>query len=294
MTTQLQIYETAIPISSARHAKCSVESVNNYAFARSVNSIPLLAVEFPQASQDYAMVFAGTSENTVPVVILGARQNENLYLNIEGEWQAKYIPAFIRRYPFVFSASEDEKTFTLCVDEAFQGVNFQGRGQALFTADGKPSPYTDNVLKFQQEYRTQFLRTQAFCKKLRELDLLEAMKAEFTLGSGDKTALSGFMVVSRERLKALRGDVLAELAKTDELELIYLHLHSMHNFIVVKDRLMLIQDGKAEEGAIAASKSSVSEAKSKAAAPGNVTKPSEPESVSKTAEVQASKPVNAE
>lgn len=244
MSTQLLIYETAIPVSSGRHAKCSIEAGQGYAFTRNVNSVPLTAVEFPLASPEYAIVFAGSGEDIMPVVILGARQNENLYLTAENEWQAKYVPAFVRRYPFVFSASEDGKTFNLCVDEAFPGVNFQGRGKALFTGDGKPSEYTDGVLKFLQEYRAQFLRTKTFCKKLNEHGLLEPMQAEFTVGSGEKMALRGFMMVSRAKLKALSGEVLADLAKTDELELVYLHLQSMRNFTMVKDKLVLIEGGK--------------------------------------------------
>lgn len=245
MTTQLLIYETVVPVSSGRHAKCSVEAGKGFAFTRKVNSVPLMAVEFPQAAPEYAVVFAQSGDDVVPVVILGARQNENLYLTDEDAWQAKYVPAFIRRYPFVFSASDDGKTFTLCVDEAFQGLNYQGRGQALFTEDGKHTPYVDNVLKFLQEYRTQFLRTQAFCKKLKELDLLEPMQAQFTLGTGEKMSLAGFQAVDRKRLKALPAETLHQLAANDELELIYLHLQSMRNFTDVKDRLMVSEDGKA-------------------------------------------------
>ncbi len=248
MTTQLQIYETAVPVSSARHAKCSVEPVQNHAFARQVNSILLMAVEFPEAASEYPIVFAGTADKTMPVVILGARQNENLYLDAEGQWQARYIPAFIRRYPFVFSSSEDAKTLTLCVDEAYLGVNFQGRGQALFDAEGKPTAFTDKVLQFEKEYRAQVLRTEAFCKKLRELDLLESMQAEFTLEGHDKMALAGFHVVSRERLKKLDADALADLLKTDELELIYLHLQSMRNFNALKDRLVASAASKSDAG----------------------------------------------
>ena len=247
MSTQLLIYETAVPVSSGRHAKCSVEGDNTYAFTRKINSVPLTAVEFPQAMAEYAIVFAGSGEEIMPVVILGARQNENLYLTAEDVWQAKYIPAFVRRYPFVFSTSEDGKTFNLCVDEAFPGLNYEGRGQALFTEEGKPSKYTEGVLKFLQEYRAQFVRTKAFCKKLREHDVLEPMQAEFTLTSGEKMALRGFMVVSRAKLKALSGEALADLAKTDELELIYLHLQSMRNFMTVKDRLVLIEGGKSQQ-----------------------------------------------
>jgi hypothetical protein len=241
MTTQLLIYETAVPVSSGRHGKCAVEAGKGYAFARKLNSVPLMAVEFPQAAPEYAVVFAQSGDDVVPVVILGARQNENLYLGSDDGWQAKYIPAFIRRYPFVFSPSEDGKTFTLCVDEAFQGLNYMGRGQALFDAEGKHTSYVDNVLKFLQEYRAQFLRTQAFCKKLKELDLLEPMQAQFTLGTGEKMSLTGFLVVDRKRLKALSAETLHQLAATDELELIYLHLQSMLNFNNVKNRLIETQ-----------------------------------------------------
>ncbi len=247
MTTQQLIYETAVPVSSGRHAQCSVEVGADYSFTRNVNSLPLMAVEFPQAAPDYAIVFAGNAEAVMPAVILGVRGNENLYLAKSGEWQAKYIPAFVRRYPFIFSSSADGKTFTLCIDEDFSGFNKEGRGQRLFADDAKPTPYVEGVLKFLQEYRAQFLRTQAFCKKLIELKLLEPMQAQFTLGTGEKMSLSGFMVVDRKKLNALPGDVLAEMAKTDQLELLYLHLQSMRNFTAVKDRLVLIRGGKTDD-----------------------------------------------
>lgn len=245
MTAQMLIYETVVPVSNGRHGKCSIEASKTYAFARHVNSVPLMAVEFPQAAPEYAIVFAANGDEIVPVVILGARKDENLYVQDDAAWAGNYIPAFVRRYPFVFSTSDDGKTFTLCVDEAFPGLNYQGKGQALFTDDGKHTPYVDNVLKFLQEYRAQFVRTQAFCRKLKALDLLEPMQAQFSMNTGEKMSLGGFLAVDRKKLKALPGETLAELARTDELELIYLHLQSMRNFTEVKNRLVLIQGGKA-------------------------------------------------
>jgi SapC len=115
--------------------------------------------------------------------------------------------------------------------------NREGRGQPLFGDDGKPSPYVDNILKFLQEYQTQFRRTQSFCKRVQDLDLLEPMQAQAELPSGERFSLGGFMAVNRSKLKAVSGDKLAELAKADELELIYLHLQSMRNFTALKDRL---------------------------------------------------------
>ena len=236
MTTQLLIYETAVPVSSGRHGDCAVIAGTDYSFARNVNSVPLMAVEFPNAAAEYAVVFAG-QDALMPAVILGMRGNENLYLSADGAWQAKYVPAFVRRYPFVFSTADDGKTFMLCVDESFPGFNREGRGQRLFGDDGKPTTYVDNVLKFLQEYQNQFRVTQSFCKHVNLLELLEPMQAEVTLASGEKSSLAGFMAVSRDKLKALTGEKLAALAKTDELELVYLHLQSLRNFERLKNRL---------------------------------------------------------
>lgn len=244
MATQLLLYETVVPLSPGRHQDCAVEIGGDYAFSRKVNSVPLMAVEFPEAASEYAIVFAGAQGRIMPAVILGMRGQENLYLSKDASWRARYIPAFVRRYPFVFSITPDEKRLMLCVDEAFSGFNREGRGQRLFGDDGKPTPYVENILKFLQEYQRQFQRTQAFCQKLAELDLLEPMQAQAELASGEKLSLSGFMAVNRTKLKAVSGDKLAELAKTDELELLYLHLHSMRNFMSLKDRLSGENAGK--------------------------------------------------
>jgi hypothetical protein len=251
MASQLLIYESAVPVTGTRHADASVEVGADYSFSRKVNSVPLMAVEFPHAAAEYAIVFSGTAEAFVPAVILGMRGEENLYLTGQGGWEAKYIPAFVRRYPFVFAASQDAKTFTLCIDEAFPGFNRDGRGQRLFDADKKPTTYVASVLKFLEQYQVEFRRTQAFCQKLKELALLEPMRAQAKLGSGEQLALTGFMAVSRDKLKALPGDKLAELARTDELELLYLHLHSMRNFAAMGERLGRIPPSTPTEPPIA-------------------------------------------
>jgi SapC len=237
LATQLKIYETTVPVSHAQHGDWSLEVGSDYAFCRNLNSVPLMVSEFASAALEYAIVFGGTGDVVLPAAVLGVRTDENLYVTKQGRWQAKYIPAFVRRYPFVFSSGDEGKTFTLCIDETFPGFNQGGRGEALFGNDGKPTPYVENVLKFLQQYQFQFHRTEAFCKKLKDLNLIDPMQAQINLGSGERMALRGFSVVDRARLKTLSANVLAELTRSDELELIYAHLVSMRNFATVKDRL---------------------------------------------------------
>lgn len=238
MPKQLLIYESAVPISAGRHGGTWFDPVANYAFSKGINAVPLMAVEFDRAATEYAIVFAAAGDDVLPATVLGVRPDQNLFLSADSQWQAKYIPAFIRRYPFVFSASTDGKTLTVCIDESHPGLNREGRGQRLFAEDGKPSPYTDQILKFLKEYQAHFERTRLFGRHLKELGLLEPMQAQVTTPKGEKLTLGGFLAVARSKLRAFDGAALASLAKTDELELLYLHLYSMRNFSDVKDRLI--------------------------------------------------------
>jgi hypothetical protein len=229
-------YGSAVPISAAQHHDWSVETGTDYLFSKNANSVPLTAVEFPRAASEYVIVFSGAEEAVMPAVILGLRGNENLYLAGSSVWSADYIPAFVRRYPFIFSSSDEGKTLTLCIDEGFAGLNREHRGERLFDEAGKPTRFVENVLAFLRDYQAQAQRTRAFCSKLVELDLLHPMRAQVTLDAGGQVSLTGFMAVDRDRLKALAPEVLANLVKSEHMELIYLHLQSIRNFTELKNR----------------------------------------------------------
>ena len=237
MAKQLLIYERAVPVSRQRHGDLSVKTGNNFGFAKHVNSVPLMAAEFALAAAEYAIVFAGQGEDIIPVVLLGVRDNENLFVNEDGAWGGRYVPAFLRRYPFVFSSTDDGQNFTLCVDEDFDGANRKGRGERLFDGDGERTQYLQSVLGFLQAYQVQFQRTRALTKRLKDLDLFESMQARFTLRNRQTLTLSGFLTVNREKLKALSGDQLAELSGNDELELIFLHLQSLRHLSATAERM---------------------------------------------------------
>ncbi len=92
------------------------------------------------------------------------------------------------------------------------------------------------MLKFLSDYQARFVRTQAYCKKLKELNLLEPMQAQIVMPGGQKRSLGGFLGASRARIKTLAAERLAELAKTDELELTYLQMASLNNLGSVVNR----------------------------------------------------------
>ncbi|MEO8496666.1 MAG: SapC family protein [Planctomycetota bacterium] len=245
---QLLFYENVAPVSPQRHGALSIDRAD-FGFAAHVNSVPLMAVEMTAAAAEYTIVFAGNAEAVAPVVILGLEGTKNEYVDEAGKWTADYIPAFVRRYPFVFS--QQENTYTLCVDESWNGCNKDGKGDRLFDDKGERTEYLSRMLKFLEESQAHFVRTQTYCKHLKEMDLLEPMKADFTLPGGEKKSLGGFMAVNRDKLRKLAPEKLAELAKTDELELTYIHLLSMNNFRRVLERTAKASIAKTAAAAVA-------------------------------------------
>ncbi len=229
MDSQMLIREMAVPVSAERHGDWSLESANNFGCCSIANSVPLMTVEFFNAASEYAIVFGDTEAGVMPSVVLGVHRDENLYLSESGAWRATYIPAFVRRYPFVYCLSEDGVDFTLCVDESFPYFNIEDRGKRLFAADKKPTAYVAQMLRLLEQYRFEFQRTQSFCSKLVEFDLLEPLHIDPCPGELESLSSDGMMVVSREKAKSMTPNQISHFARSDEFGLLQLHFQSMRN-----------------------------------------------------------------
>jgi len=226
---QLLIYQDVVPLSAERHRDRSVKLVGNYRFASAVNSVPLLAAEFGAAAGDLPIIFAGEGANTVPAALLGFAPDENLMVDADGVWRDGYIPAFLRRYPFVFTESDDRSTLTLCIDEAFEGINSDGIGERLFDTQGNRTQFLESTLGFVSQYQAQFNRTRVFCERLSRLGLLKPAQARRSGEGGATITVGGFSIVDRDKLKAIPDEDLRTMLDTDELEMVFLHLHSLSN-----------------------------------------------------------------
>jgi len=245
---KLLIYDDVTPVTRQAHGQLSLKKGETFEFARETNAVPVVLAEFPAASGEFAIVFTDPSEGLIPAVIMGVREKENAYIAKDGKWEARYVPAFLRRYPFVFATDAKAETFTLMIDPNYAGFNTEGKGERLFDADGEQTAFLTNTLNFLREYQAHFARTRAFAGKLEELGLLEPVEARVPLPKDPERRLTGFKIVNRDKLKALSGDVLSQMLKTDELELIFLHLFSLRNLGRLHEKLAAAVPG--ETGAL--------------------------------------------
>lgn len=239
MSSQPIFYKKIVPLNKETHGDWSVEAIVNFKHTSETNSLYIAAIEFIKAANEYPIVFGIVGDESIfPVVILGLRKNENLYVNKKGEWLAKYIPAYVRRYPFILATGEEgSDQFTVCIDSDCPRFNDKGKGIKLFDADGNESALLKDSVEFLKEYQNHILLTTLFCKNIKDLGLLEPMKADIKMTGGEEISLGGFMGVNREKLKALDADKLANLVKTDQMELIYAHLTSLGNIDSLMSKL---------------------------------------------------------
>jgi hypothetical protein len=238
MTKQLLIYGNVVPLTRRDHGDLSYKSDGKFDFAREVNAAPLLPAEFAAAAAEFPIVFADSAGVPLPLVLLGAGASENLFVDAEGAWSARYQPAFIRRWPFVFSTGADASQYTLCIDDTAPGFNREGRGERLFDADGAPTVYTNQMLGFLREYQVQHELSRRLGEQLKQLDLLHAVEARIQLADLPSRTLTGFQVVNREKLRSLGAETVNELFRSEALELVHLHLFSLRNLDRLREKTM--------------------------------------------------------
>lgn len=233
---ELLYYEKPALLNREKHRRMRVRNSDSFGFARHANSLFLAAVEFNEACKEYAIVFTRIAGGKVaPVVVMGLRNRENLFVDEQDRWTAGYVPAFVRRYPFVLADLPGEQ-MGVCIDEAYAGVG-ETEGEPLFDEKGGNTQFLQNALDFLTRYQEEYQRTEQFCRRLEELGLLTEMSARADLTDGRSFTVQGLLIVDEKKLAELPDDKVLALFRTGEMHLVSMHLLSLSNMRRLVDRL---------------------------------------------------------
>ncbi|MGE0384692.1 MAG: SapC family protein [Gammaproteobacteria bacterium] len=231
-------YRKVVPLSRERHGAWYVDPDPGFRFAARTNCVYVAGIEFPVAAREYAIVFAAAGgDAVVPVVLLGLKPEQNLFLAADGTWKGSYVPAYVRRYPFILAADSTGANFTVCIDESYAGFNTVKEGERLINDDGSHGALLARSVEFLKDYQRQTQVTTEFCRLLVELALLEPVQANVEMKTGEKFSLAGFSCVSRDRLKSLPGERLQDLVGRGFMDLVYAHLLSLSNLSGLMQKL---------------------------------------------------------
>lgn len=236
-------YNELQPLSSQLHANWKARTVESAPFFAKAHAVPLTVEEFILAQRHYPIVFS-VGPNPVPLALFGLNEGVNVFTDDQGIPTGNlYIPAYVRRYPFMLARLRDDSDeLSLCFDNSAGNLGEFEDGLPLFEGN-EPAEAIKNTLSFCEQFEQAGMRTGMFMEELQQNKLL--IDGEVTIeseGADQPFVYRGFQIISEEKLKELRGDVLRKMVQNGLLPLIYAHLFSLS---LIRDVFaMQMQQGK--------------------------------------------------
>ena len=232
ITTAL-LYRTIEPLEARRHFNLGMKDAPDFSFARGTHIVPLTAVEFVQAARHYPIVF-NADETATPVALVGIESRQNVFVEASGNWaEGCYVPAFIRRYPFILLKVSDDAgkpDIQLCIDRAAPHLTEEG-GKPLFDPETHaPTALLEKIGRFNADYHREQARTRRFIAACMQHDLFVPRSVDFETDSGEHLQIKGFMAIDQQRLQALPDDVVIDWWRKGYLPLALAHFSSLGNF----------------------------------------------------------------
>ena len=167
-------YRNIVTLNRDQHKGLKVDLGSvRYGFARGAHMIPAVIDEFFAGGRTFPIVFMPGPKGATPVFITGFEPGQNLFVGPDGDWTGDYIPAFIRRYPFIIGEVEGSSSL-VCVDAASDSLS-NDKGEALFLESGGDAPHLKDVVKFTGDYLAAANRTAAFVDALQSNDLFNTV-----------------------------------------------------------------------------------------------------------------------
>lgn len=221
-------YTSPRPLDRSKDQNLHISRPKHFRFAAKTNAIPILVDEFPMASAHYPIVFAAGPQ-PVPAAVVGLRNDVNMFVDNNGQWlENSYLPAYVRRYPFILMDNPEDKQFVLCLDEASDMLGETGE-YALFDGEN-PSDFTKGAMEFCAALRQQGEATDEFIKALHEHKLLTANDAQIPMPDGSRLQLSGFQIVDPKKFEELPDNIYLQWRRKGWIGLIYAHHLSSHRW----------------------------------------------------------------
>jgi len=229
--TRKEMFTKLVVLDRKEHKSLKVSPLENLKFAKDLAFVPIIISEVAEIVEMFPVVFSANEKSSL--VTLTSLGGVNLAINSDGKYITKHVPAYLRKYPFSFANTKDNKEKKIVlIDEQASCVS-KSKGKQLFTKDGNQSELLDNAIKFLVEYEKQEVVTKSMIKAIREQNVLEDREISIGEGEDKKVLVSGFQVVSKEKLNKLDDKILASWVRRGIISFIDLHLKSLSKIDVL-------------------------------------------------------------
>jgi len=224
----MKMYNNIELITKDTHKDAGVANVEGYAHAKDLTTSMITMSEFYQSCKSYPVVFTKNEEEGWFAVALLGLEKENKFLNEEGVWtEGCYIPAYVRRYPFIYIKNEDDLLLGFDADHKIE-KNDAGE-RHFFDEKEETTPFVSNVLTFMNQVQNSTKETKEFIETLVEMEILEESAISGKNAEGKDIAVNGFWILKEEKLDKLTKKNKAKLCEKNYMQPITAHLISLSN-----------------------------------------------------------------
>lgn len=225
------MYNEITLINLLEHKNSTVKQYSSFAYAQELISTPITAPEFYESCKDYPIVFVKDNRDQWNAsVLLGYKEKMNIFIDENGVWEkGRYIPASIRRYPFIF-ISQETTPLSLGIDKNALSQSESDKDRKLFDHEGKPTSFTNSVLEYMNRFQEDAMATANFIAQLNKWELLEEKIAQIFTPDQQNYKLNGFFIINEEKLHHLSKKKKQEICDQNAYSLITAHLISLSNF----------------------------------------------------------------
>ncbi|MEO1661525.1 MAG: SapC family protein [Pseudomonadota bacterium] len=245
LTGNVLFYKNPQPLNPEQHAGLGVKQIDEpFSFLRTAHAVPVTVTEFGMTAASFPIIFVG--DDYTPVAVMGVRQGENLFVTDKGQTETDfYIPAFVRRYPFVFANDNQSDRLLLCIDRDAPMVTNQP--EVPLFENGEPSSFTQNAIEFCKEFERQRRSTAEFTAIIKQMGLFEQKSVAFQPRdaqgnpNGEQQKIADYWAIDEEKLNALSDEQFKELRANGALGAIYAHMISLLNWQRIIQRAVMLQ-----------------------------------------------------
>ncbi|ACA14876.1 SapC family protein [Methylobacterium sp. 4-46] len=229
--TQLPLfYRAVVPLDREGHRGLRLANPQRFGFARGSHLVPAVVDEFAAACRHLPILFLPESLGPTPVFLTGLVPGRSALVSEDGTWTGRYLPAYLRRFPFILGESEGRPAL-VCLDDTAEGVLREedaGESLALFGEDGAQTPPLQERVRLVADYAEAAKRTGALGRVLQDLGLLRGVTLHGKdPATGESHALHGALVVDEGALNGLSDEVFLRLRREGWLAAISAHLVSL-------------------------------------------------------------------
>jgi hypothetical protein len=250
LSGQVMFYRQPEPLSIEKHRGLGVKRVDRpFQFLLQAHVVPITVNEFGVAAGSFPVIFAGA--NKTPLAVMGARSGENVFVSPQGEVDPEvYLPAFARRYPFVFAADNTGDRLVLCIDRAAPMIG-DNPDVPLFNG-AEPSQYTQEAMEFCKEFERHRRTTENFIALVNEMNLFEQKTVSLTNrrpdGTEEQQTVAEYFAIDEEKLTNLPNEQFIKLKENGALGPIYAHMVSLLQWPKIIQRAMYRFQAAGEPG----------------------------------------------